>query len=192
MVRSLLQALASADCTAKERITTVLPKRRRDIDPTPTPTPEDEYERVSVGEIQLVDAAPTVILPADPPSLSPMAVELEETVLALTKLPTPPASSRPSVAWIATIFSMSTMLSLGATSVIRAGSEAHGATAAAAGIVAPPPVMTSFALVTSPPVVIAAPEPDTAIASDAGHEEGVTVTAPIAEEPASASPATSD
>jgi hypothetical protein len=190
VVRSLLLVLASADCTAKERITTVLPKRRRDIDPTPTP--DDEYERVSVREIQLVDAAPTVIIPADPPSLSPMAVELEETVLALTKLPTPPASSRPSVAWIATIFSMSTMLSLGATSVIRAGSEAHGSTAAAAGIVAPPPVMTAFPLVTSPPVVIATPEPDTVIASDAGHEEGVTVTAPITDEPASASPAADD
>jgi hypothetical protein len=125
----------------------VLPKRRRDFDPTPA---DDEYERVSVGEIQLVDAPPAAIIPPDPPSLSPMAVELEETVLALTRKrehpPAPPVSTRPSVAWFATIFAVSTMLSLGATSILRAG-EGPVRTVAAASLDAPPP----------PPVVTALP-----------------------------------
>jgi hypothetical protein len=142
----------------------VLPKRRRDFDSSP----DDDYERVSVRDVQLLDPAPTVILAAEPPSLSPMAVEmaveLEETVLALTKLPTPPGSARPSVAWIATIFSMSTVMSLTATLVLRGG-EAPPArvAAAAAGLVAPPispPALVETPIAAAAVVVPVAAEPE--------------------------------
>ena len=137
----------------------MLPKRRRDFDSSP----DDDYERVSVRDIQLVDPTPTVILAPEPPSLSPMAVdmavELEDTVLALTKLPTPPGSARPSVAWIATIFSMSTVMSLTATLALRGG-EMHPApvAVAAAGLVAAPMAPPVLA---EPLVAAVAAEPET-------------------------------
>lgn len=134
----------------------MLPKRRCDFDPPPM----DEYERVSVRDIQLLDPAPAVIVAPEPTSLSPMAVELEETVIALTRRPTPPTSARPSVAAIATIFSMSTMMSLTAMLILRGG-EVPDAHVAAAGLVAPQASPAAPALPASEPSpVVPASEPE--------------------------------
>lgn len=144
----------------------MLPKRRRDFDSSP----DDDYERVSMREVQLLEPTPTVILVPEPPSLSPMAVELavelEDTVLALTKLPTRPGSTRPSVAWIATILSMSTVMSLTATLALRGGEVPPTPVAAAAGLAAEsmaPPALAG-------PASASAPAPASAPAEEATAE----------------------
>ncbi len=110
MVQGLLLSNASPRRASKRGLP-VLPKlRHRELEASS----DDEYERVSVRDIQLVDPCPpALIVAAETPSLAAMAVELEETVLELTRpRRTPPPSGRPTVAWVATIFAASTVMSL--------------------------------------------------------------------------------
>jgi hypothetical protein len=104
---------------------------------------DDDYESVTEHEVELLDVHPSESIEAAPASLSPVAMELDDVVIALTTQRSR-RSPRPSLAYILTVGLVSMFFGASATLYVT-GREppavAGGAIVAAAA--APPPAAPS-------------------------------------------------